>query len=141
MEENSQEPLMDLSVDHDATNSLNETARWTKFISIVGIIGVALLLLCLAFAGTMMTTLTSKMMPGFERYTGLLIALFIIVVAIFGLMVSLLYRFSTNIKKGIEMQDQELFNKALNSLKIYFIISGVFAVLSLLTNFSSLFKL
>jgi hypothetical protein len=141
MEENSQEPLMDLSVDHYAANSLNETARWTKFISIVGLIGVALLLLCLLFAGTVITTLTSKMMPGFENYTGIIISAFIVVVAILGLMVSLLYRFATNIKKGIETNDQELFNKGLGSLKIYFIISGVFAVLSLLANFTSLIKL
>ena len=141
MVENSQEPLIDLTVDHDAANSLNETARWTKFISIVGIIGVALLLLCLLFAGTMITTLTSKMMPGFESYTGIVISIVIVVVAILGLMVTLLYRFSTNIKKGIETQDQELFNKGLSSLKTYFIISGVFALLSLLANFGSLFKL
>jgi hypothetical protein len=141
MEENSHEPLIDLNVDHDASNSLNETARWTKFISIVGIIGVALLLICLAFAGTMVTALTSKMMPGLESYSGILIGILIIIVAILGLMVSLLYRFSTNIKKGIDTNDQELFNKGLNSLKIYFIISGVFALLSLLTNFTSLIKL
>jgi hypothetical protein len=141
MEENSHEPLIDLEVDHDAANSLHETARWTKFISIVGLIGVGLLLLCLLFAGTMITTLTSRMMPGFEGYTGILIFAVIVVVAILGLMVSLLYRFSTNIKKGIETHDQEAFNKGLNSLKTYFIISGVFAVLSLLANFGSLFKL
>jgi hypothetical protein len=141
MEENPQQSLIELNVDYDAGNILRETARWTKFISIVGIIGVALLLLCLLFAGTMITTLSSRMLPGFEGYTGILISAVIIVVAILGLMVSLLYRFSTNIKKGIDTQDQELFNKGLSSLKIYFIISGVFAVLSLLANFSSLFKL
>jgi hypothetical protein len=89
----------------------------------------------------MITTLTSKMMPGFESYTGIVISIVIVVVAILGLMVTLLYRFSTNIKKGIETQDQELFNKGLSSLKTYFIISGVFALLSLLANFGSLFKL
>jgi hypothetical protein len=139
--ENTQEPLIDLDVDYDTKNILTETARWTKFISIVGIIGVGLLLLCLLFAGTMITTLTSKMMPGFEGYTGILISAVIIVVAILGLMVSLLYRFSTLIKKGIEMQDQDAFNRGLSSLKTYFIISGVFAVLSLLANFGNLIKL
>src|ERR1700722_3336836 len=119
--ENTQEPLIDLDVDYDTKNILTETARWTKFISIVGIIGVGLLLLCLLFAGTMITTLTSKMMPGFESYTGILISAVIIVVAILGLMVSLLYRFSTLIKKGIETQDQDAFNRGLSSLKTYFI--------------------
>jgi hypothetical protein len=139
--ENTQEPLIDLDVDYDTKNILTETARWTKFISIVGIIGVGLLLLCLLFAGTMITTLTSKMMPGFESYTGILISAVIIVVAILGLMVSLLYRFSTLIKKGIETQDQDAFNRGLSSLKTYFIISGIFAVLSLLANFGNLIKL
>ena len=141
MEENTQQPLIDLNVDYDAGNILRETTRWTKFISIVGIIGVALILLSLLFAGALITSLSARLLPGMEAFTGLIIFVIIVVVAILGLMVSLLYRFSTLVKKGIETQDQETFNKGLNSLKIYFIISGVFALLSLLANFVNLFNL
>ena len=139
MEEASQEPLLNLNVDHDAGNLLKETARWTRFIAIVGIIGVAIILLVLALAGTYITTLYSQMFPGIKGFAGAIIFAAFVVVAILGFMVFLLYRFSSLIKKGIETQDQGIFNNGLNSLKIYFIISGVFAILSLIGNLSKLF--
>ena len=139
MEENPQETLLSLNVDYDAGNILKETARWTKFIAVVGIIGVAIVLLALALAGNYITTIYSKMFPGIQIFAGAIIFFAFIVVAILGFMVFLLYRFSTLVKKGIETQDQSIFNNGLNALKIYFIISGVFAILSLLGNFSKLF--
>ncbi|HXB44613.1 MAG TPA: hypothetical protein VNV85_11170 [Puia sp.] len=139
MEESTQEPLLSLNVDNDAGNILKETARWAKFISIVGIIGVVLMALALALAGTYLITLYSQMFPIIEGFAGAFIFLAFILVAILGFLVYLLYRFSTLIKKGIETQDQIVFNSGLQALKIYFIISGVFAILSLLGNFSKLF--
>ena len=139
MEENSQETLISLNVDYDAGNMLKETARWTKFISIVGIIGVAILLLALAVGGTYIITLYAQMFPGIQGFGSAIIFLAFIFVAILGFMVFLLYRFSTLIKKGIEMQDQTVFNKGLSALKIYFIISGIFAILSLIGNLAKLF--
>jgi hypothetical protein len=139
MEENTQGSLLSLNVDHDAGNILKETARWAKFISIVGIVGVVVMVLALALAGTYLVTLYSQMFPIIQGFAGAFIFLAFILVAILGFMVYLLYRFSTFIKKGIETQDQIVFNSGLHALKIYFIISGVFAILSLLGNFSKLF--
>lgn len=139
MEENQQETLLTLNVDYDAGNILKETARWAKFISIVGIIAVAVMLLALALAGSYIITLYSQMFPGIQGFAGIVIFLVFIAVAILGVMVFLLYRFSSLIKKGIDTQDQNVFNNGLNALKIYFIIGGVFAILSLIANFSKLF--
>jgi hypothetical protein len=141
MEETSQQPLIDLNVDYDTGNILKETTRWTKFISIVGIIGVAIILVALIFAGSVLTAMAGRLWPGMDALAGVLVFVIILVVAIAGFMVYLLYRFSTLVKKGIEMQDQQAFDSGLNALKIYFVISGVFALLSLLANFTNLLKL
>ncbi|HVM89931.1 MAG TPA: hypothetical protein VMT76_17215 [Puia sp.] len=141
MEQNTNDPLINLNVDDNAGNILKETTRWTKFISIVGIIGVALLLVSLIFAGSVITALSSRIMSGFEALAGVLMFFIVVILAIVGFMVYLLYRFSTLVRKGIETQDQGIFNSGFNVLKIYFIISRVFAICSLLINFSSLFKL
>ncbi|HLK31422.1 MAG TPA: hypothetical protein VKT28_22780 [Puia sp.] len=141
MEENAQEPLINLNVDYDAGNILKETARWTRFISIIGIIGVAIVLLVLIFAGAAITAMYARMMPGVEAMAGVILFIAFLVIAIAGFMVFLLYRFSTLVRKGIDTQDQQMFNSGLSALKIYFIISGVFAILSLLINSLSLFKL
>jgi hypothetical protein len=139
MEENPQETLLSLNVDYDAGNILKETARWTKFISIVGIIGVALITLALALASSFIMAFYSRIFPVIEGHTGSIVFLAFIFVAILGFMVSLLLRFSTLIKQGIEMQNQSVFNRGLRALKTYFIISGIFALLSLISNFAKLF--
>jgi hypothetical protein len=139
MEENPQETFLSLNVDYDAGNVLKETARWTKFISVVGIIGVVIMLFAVGLAGSYLVTLYSKMFPIIQGFAGAVIFILFVVIAIFGVLVFLLYRFSTFVKRGIETQDQNLFNRGLNSLKTYFIISGVFAILSLLVNISKIF--
>ena len=140
MEENAHEPLISLQVDYDAGNSLKETARWTKFISILGFICVALVLLALVFAGSIITSLYARLLPGVDAFAGILMFLIVLVVAIFGFMVFLLYRFSTLVRKGIETHDQASFNRGLGALKLYFIFTGVFAILSLISNFSNFFR-
>ncbi|MBS1974824.1 MAG: hypothetical protein JST13_10760, partial [Bacteroidetes bacterium] len=50
MEENANDSLASLNVDYDAGNILKETARWTRFLSIVGFVAVAIMLLALIFA-------------------------------------------------------------------------------------------
>jgi len=139
MEENPQETLLSLNVDYDAGNILKETVRWTKFISIVSIVGLALVALVLAFAGSYLVSAYSQVFPGILAFGSAIIFVAFVFIAILGFMVYLLFRFSSLVKKGIETQDQGLFNSGLQSLKIYTIICGVFAILSLLGNISKLF--
>ncbi len=141
MEETSQEPLISLNVDYDSGNALKETARWTKFISIVFMICIVIFLVVMLFAATALNVLFSSLIPSLSSMVGgAVIVIIIFVLGVFGFTSFLLYRFSTLVKKGIEMQDQELFNKGLSNLRIYFIINGVIAILSLLSNFSTLIK-
>ncbi|HEX4372671.1 MAG TPA: hypothetical protein VHZ50_05130 [Puia sp.] len=141
MEENPQQSLIELNVDYDAGNILREITRWTKFIAITGIIGVACLMLILLFGGNrVITSISDRYMSGSENFRGLILFAIVIIIAVLGLIVFLLYRFSTLIKRGIEMQDQESFNKGLNSLKIYFIISGILALITVLSNLTGLLK-
>jgi hypothetical protein len=53
----------------------------------------------------------------------------------------MLYRFSVLIRKGIEHQDQIVFAEGMKCLKLYFLVSGILAVLTLLGNLLSLTKL
>ncbi|MBS1948573.1 MAG: hypothetical protein JST47_12480 [Bacteroidetes bacterium] len=140
MEENANDSLASLNVDYDAGNILKETARWTRFLSIVGFVAVAIMLLALIFASSIITRLFVGMVPGFGAVAGILVFIAIAMLAVIGFMVYLLYRFSALVRKGIETQSQEMFNSGLGALRIYFVIAGVFAILSLLGNLSSLFR-
>jgi hypothetical protein len=141
METNPQEPFLDLNVDYDAGNLLKDTSRWTKFIAVVGIIGVAMMLLVLLLGGSYLVGLYSRILPGIEAYTGLVVFVMVLFMIVLGTMVFLLYQFSNLVRRGIEIQDQELFNKGLYSLRIYFIMSGLFAILALIGNLVNLTKI
>jgi hypothetical protein len=141
MEETPQESFLEMHLDYDGGNILRETIRWSRFLSIVGIVGVGILILALAVAGGGLIALYSRIVPGIETYAGLLIFIFMLVLAIGATLVVMLYRFSVLTRKGIETQDQAIFNKGLKGLKIYFLISGVLALVGLLFNLLTLTSL
>jgi len=141
MEQNTDQSLLELHVDYDGGNILKDTIRWTKFISIVGFVGVALfalIVLIMAFAGKSIYSLYTQVVPAIEAIWGIIIIVCIVVLAILFYMVFMLYRFSSLTRKGIETQDQGMFNLGLKSLKIYFTIGGILALLGLLFNILSL---
>jgi len=52
MEETPQESFLEMHLDYDGGNILRETIRWSRFLSIVGMVGVGVLILALAVAGS-----------------------------------------------------------------------------------------
>jgi hypothetical protein len=145
MENNQQESLLQMHVDYDGGNILRETVRWSRFLSIVGIIAIAFFALIFAVAGSAMLAAFSSLSPGLEGLAsmgGVIVIVFCLVAfAIAGYIVFMLYRFSTLTRKAIDHQDQGLFAEGMKCLKIYFVINGVLAVLSLLFNLLSITKL
>jgi hypothetical protein len=71
----------------------------------------------------------------------LVVVLLLALVAAWGTAVFMLFRFSALTRRGITQQDQVVFAEAMKCLKIYFIITGILGVLSLLGNISSFVKL
>ena len=140
MEQNTPE-LLDMHLDYDGWNVLRETVRWSRFLAIVGMVGLGLMLLLVPLAGPRIITLYSAVLPGIEDFAWLILFVFLVIVAIAGLLVFMLYRFSILTRRGIETQDQAVFNRGLKGLKTYFLISGILALLSLLFNILSLTSL
>lgn len=145
MENNQQESFLHMHLDYDGGNILRETVRWSRFLSIVGIVALSIFLLAFALAGAALLPALSSLAPGIDSLAGLGSALLIVgvlvVLVIFGYLVYMLYRFSVLTRRGIDHQDQASFAKGMACLKIYFLISGIFAILSLLGNLFSLTKL
>jgi hypothetical protein len=145
MENDQQESLLQMHLDYDGGHILRETVRWSRFLAIVGIVGLSIAALAFAFLGTALLAAFSRLAPGIESLGELAGAIVIVVVlvflAIFGYLVFMLYRFSTLTRKGINHQDQTVFAEGMKCLKIYFLVSGILAILSLLLNLLSLTKL
>ena len=145
METNQQESILQMHLDYDGGHILQDTVRWSRFLSIVGFIGLGIFTLVIALAGTALVALLSRFSPELAALGGLGAAIVIIFalvfVAIFGFTFYMLYRFSTLTRRAIQHQDQGTFAEGMKCLKIYFVISGIFGLLGLLTNLLSLTKL
>jgi hypothetical protein len=143
--ENNQQELLQMHVDYDGGRILRETVRWSRFLSIVGIIGLSICAIGVVLAGSALLAAFSSFAPGIDTLASMggafVIIICLVFFAIFGYIVFMLYRFSTLIRKAIDQQDQALFAEGMKCLKIYFVMNGVFAVLGLLGNLLTLTKL
>lgn len=119
-----------LEVDDLGYNHLVETAKWAKFLAIVGIILSSLLVLIALFAGTFM----SMFIPNSEGQAGgaaMLSVVYIIIAAIYFLTSLYLYRFGVKMQNALNSNDQELFNVALSNQRMFYRIIGIIMIIYL----------
>jgi hypothetical protein len=133
MEDNKSD-LLGMHLDYDGGNMLKETVRWSRFLAIVGIIGLVIFVLAIMAAAPLMTNVVEQYF-GFAgaALVGLSIVFLLVVLAVFVALVVTLYQFSALTRRGIQTQDQTIFNRGLNNLKTYFIISGILGILTLMS--------
>ncbi len=139
MEEN--QSFLELQVDQTASKNLSDAARWAKFLSITGFVCMGLMVIFFIAMQSRITNALSQVIPGFRDIDsfGFLVAVIIIAAGIVCLLMYFLFRGSILIKKGIETKSQEIFNNGLASLKAYFTMYGILAIIGLVSNLVSIF--
>ncbi|HUR09972.1 MAG TPA: hypothetical protein VM012_01305 [Flavitalea sp.] len=140
MDQTPQENLFELQLDHDSSNQLREATKWSRFLAILYFVFIGFGVLCLAFGTQAIVKMISTSMPGFDSLAGVLVAIIIIALIFFTWTTILLYRFSNLTREGILRQDQELFNDGMKALKNYLTVYGIFTIIGLLGNVSTLIK-
>lgn len=129
---------MDLEADREVRVQLNETAKWAKFISIVMFIACGLILIFGIIGGAALTGVLRKLGGTYDVLEGfdgaILIMIIVFIVAVLALVYYFLFNFSQKIKMALLSENTADFNAGLKSLKIFFIITTVFAILGLLSN-------
>jgi uncharacterized integral membrane protein len=123
MTENSSQNILseDLSVNHIVSDRIQSITKWCRFLGIVGVIFLGFFLLIMLVAGTQLSQMGSYF-PGFAQVPAA-----ILIVA--GVLVFYLLRFATLTKRAIQLRNQDMLNKGLEALKIYFTIYAVLAIL------------
>ncbi len=136
-----------LQIDDEVKQELMETAKWTKFISIVIFCFSAVMLLSSIFgASTLFNTLRSlrQLDEKLDMMTsiggGVVVGIIAVVFILITLTYYFMFRFSTKIKIGIAIENVENVNEAFSSLKIFFIITTIFGILTLLGTIINLIK-
>jgi hypothetical protein len=133
MEEN--QSLLDLQVDKDASNNLLEVSRWAKFLGILVVIGVSLIFVMVLLIWNRLSALfiTADSTNSDQERLGfiMVIIFFLIFGALVGLLMSFLIKGANRIRSGILNRDQLLFNSGLASIKNFFTMYGILALIGL----------
>lgn len=131
MEETSAFEKFELHLEQSAKDFLKETAKWAYFLSILGFIGVGLMVVLALFAGTLFSTLGSTI-PGMGAMGGsfgVLIGVFYFALAaIYFFPVYYLNKFATNAKRAFRENDSEALTNSFEYLKSHYKFIGIFTL-------------
>lgn len=134
MEEISVFEKFELQLDESAKDFLKETAKWAYFLSIIGFIGIGLLVLIAIFAGTFFS-LMSNTVPGMAAVGGSFGFMFSIIYLIMALLyffpVYFLNKFASNAKKAFRDNDSEALTNSFQYLKSHYKFIGILTVILL----------
>ena len=123
--------LEQLTLTGASKNFLKETAKWAKFLAIIGFILIALMLVFAIFSTTIFD-MAAKMQPGIPEGLGLAMAITYLVLAIiYFFPVYYLLQFSNKMKKAISTKNDETLAKSFEMLKSHYKFIGVFTVITL----------
>jgi hypothetical protein len=131
MEQPDNTDLFDLHLDQASINFLSETARWSRFLSIVGFVYCGLLVLVGIFFGTIMSMMSA--VSGGESTpsmigNGLSGGLIIIVSLLLFFPAYYLFNFSTKMRRALHHNDQPVLTDSLKNLKSFFKFYGIFVI-------------
>jgi len=117
-----------LVITAEIKNYLKETAKWGKFIAIVGFVMMALVVI----AGVMMSFFMGSMMgdisdgSGLEGVIGGAVGFMYVIIALFYIFPLLyLYRFSTKMKIALAQDDQQYLYESFQNLKSLYKFMGI----------------
>jgi len=136
MEEN-QGQLFSLTIDPLIKSHLSETARWGKFLAILGFILCGLVVILGVFFGTIFGTLISRAEGTYNStinsgtFGAMMAVIYIILAVIYFFPCLFLYRFSTKMKTALNGNEQTDLTLAFQNLKSLFRYIGVITVIIL----------
>lgn len=136
-EQNQETSLFGFGIDQSSRAHLSETAKWAKFLSIVGFVMCGLIILAAFFVGTFLATMTSSYNQGYNsagltKGMGAVVTVFYIGIAVLVFFPYLfLFRFATRMKTALNTNDQLTLNTSFQNLKIMFRYVGILTIVML----------
>ena len=130
------ESLFELHVDHNGSAYLKETARWAKFMAILGFVFCALYVLIALFAGSFIARLSTMGGAGMGTGAGMIGGGFISVVYILIALLYFfpclyLYNFAAKMQTALQNNDQDQLNLSLRNLKSCYRFMGILMIIAL----------
>ena len=118
----------------EAKGYLAETAKWAKFLSIVGFISIGLLVLIAFFVGSFFRMMADMQggNPALDAMPTTFLTIFYLALAgIMFIPVLYHYRFSVKTQQALRANDEPLLTEAFSNLKSYYKFYGIFTAIVL----------
>lgn len=131
MEEKSAFESFELEVSEDIKGLLKETSSWTYFLSILGFIGIGIMLIFGIFFGAIMSAGALGNNNAYEAvgfsmgYFGLI---YVAMALIYFFPVLYLFNFSRKIKSALSTNNKTDFKSAFSNLKSHYKFMGIFTI-------------
>jgi len=116
--------LFELQVDHESTAYLKETAKWAKFLAILGFIWCGIFFL----AGASILATKNSYSPG---YTSWVSVLYMALAVLYCLPCLYMLNFARKVKTALQNNDQGYLNTSLRNLRSTFRFLGIAAIVGL----------
>lgn len=138
MEQHQSQSLFSLSIDPLTKAHLAETAKWARFLAIVGMVLLVLMIIFGLFFSTMMATSSNPFEEPTEGGAGLMSGLgigmaimYILLALIWFFPLLYLLRFANSMKAALHSSDQTALNVSFQNLKSCFRYVGIFTIILL----------
>jgi|TARA_B110000259_G_scaffold83079_1_gene97041 hypothetical protein len=128
--QNAIKELEQLTITSAAKGFLTETSKWCKFLSILGFVGLGLLLLSSFFINTIYSNMSQASAMPFNLGIVMTIV-YVLIIAIYIFPIYYLYQFSVQLKKALISKDDETLASAFEMLKSHYKFTGVFSIIML----------
>jgi len=135
MEEKSAFETFELSINKEIKGFLSETTKWTYFLSVLGFVGIGMLLLLGVFVA--FSNPGSQLMWGAEQspssaykfgYTFGITFFYVLLAVLYFFPVLYLFKFSRKMKSALKLSNNNDFKMAFLNLKSHYKFMGIFAI-------------
>ncbi|KRP27701.1 hypothetical protein [Polaribacter sp.] len=124
--------LAELKLNSEAKSYLLETAKWAFFLSIVGFVGIALLVIVALFASTIFNSIQEMQSQVYPFNIGKMITIiYLVMAAIYLFPVYYLMQFANKMKAALANTDDVDLTASFEMLKSHYKFIGVFTIIIL----------
>lgn len=122
----------EISLSSEIKSYLKETAKWAKFISIVGFVFVGFMIITSIGVSFFMSAAISQFAEaGFPFPPALFSIFYLIFAAITAIPIYFLYKFATNMQSALNMNNEEALTIAFRNLKSHYKFYGIAMIIML----------
>jgi uncharacterized membrane protein YjgN (DUF898 family) len=129
-------PLFELQVDHITSAYLKDSARWAKFLAIMGFIFCGLFVIFAFVAGSLLSSLGSlASAPGMGPMAflggGFIAGLYLVIALIYFFPCLFLFRFASKMQLALRNNDQEAFIYSLKNMRALYRFLGILLIVGI----------